>query len=83
MSSPRIPLTVPAIRDLKGKRRITALTAYDAPTAEILDRAGVDILLVGDSVEMVVYGASDTLAATMDRMVAQPFDRSEMVAEVA
>jgi 3-methyl-2-oxobutanoate hydroxymethyltransferase len=63
-------LTVPAIRELKGKRKISALTAYDAPMAQILDAAGVDILLVGDSVEMVVYGAADTLGATLDRMVA-------------
>jgi 3-methyl-2-oxobutanoate hydroxymethyltransferase len=64
------PLTVPAITALKGRRKISALTAYDAPTARILDAAGIDILLVGDSVEMVVYGAKDTLGATLDRMVA-------------
>jgi 3-methyl-2-oxobutanoate hydroxymethyltransferase len=63
-------LSAPAIRALKGLRKIAALTAYDAPTAQLLDRAGVDILLVGDSVEMVVYGAADTLSATLERMVA-------------
>ena len=67
-SSPR--LTAPAIRALKGRRRIAALTAYDAPTAALLDAAGVDLLLVGDSIEMVVYGASDTLGASLERMVA-------------
>lgn len=62
--------TAPSIRALKGVRRIAALTAYDAPTAALLDEAGVDVLLVGDSLEMVVYGAADTLGASLDRMVA-------------
>ena len=73
-SSPGTPaplrLTAPAIRALKGRRKIAALTAYDAPTAALLDAAGVDLLLVGDSIEMVVYGAADTLGASLDRMVA-------------
>ena len=63
-------LTAPAIRALKGRRKIAALTAYDAPTAALLDAAGVDLLLVGDSIEMVVYGAADTLGASLERMVA-------------
>ncbi len=63
-------LTAPGLGALKGHRKIAALTAYDAPTAALLDAAGVDVLLVGDSIEMVVYGASDTLGATLDRMVA-------------
>ena len=62
-------LTAPAVRALKGVRKISALTAYDAPTAALLDSAGVDVLLVGDSVEMVVYGKEDTLSASLDRMV--------------
>ena len=73
-SSPGTPnslrLTAPAIRALKGRRKIAALTAYDAPTAALLDAAGVDLLLVGDSIEMVVYGAADTLGASLERMVA-------------
>jgi len=64
-----VRLTAPALRALKGRRKIAALTAYDAPTAALLDAAGVDLLLVGDSVEMVVYGASDTLGASLERMV--------------
>ena len=69
--TPRPPrLTAPGLRALKGRRRIAALTAYDAPTAALLDAAGVDLLLVGDSIEMVVYGAPDTLGASLDRMVA-------------
>lgn len=65
-----VPVTVPVLRSLKGARKIAALTAYDAPTARLLDEAGVDLILVGDSVEMAVYGATSTLGATMDRMVA-------------
>jgi 3-methyl-2-oxobutanoate hydroxymethyltransferase len=69
--TPRAPrLTAPGLRALKGRRKIAALTAYDAPTAALLDAAGVDLLLVGDSIEMVVYGAPDTLGASLDRMVA-------------
>jgi len=63
-------LTAPGLSALKGRRKIAALTAYDAPTAALLDAAGVDLLLVGDSIEMVVYGAPDTLGASLDRMVA-------------
>jgi 3-methyl-2-oxobutanoate hydroxymethyltransferase len=74
MSSTRdlaaVPVSVPVLRSLKGARRIAALTAYDAPTARLLDENGIDLILVGDSVEMVVYGAPSTLTATMDRMVA-------------
>ena len=65
-----VRLTAPAIRALKGRRKIAALAAYDAPTASLLDEAGVDLLLVGDSLEMVVYGAADTLGASLERMVA-------------
>ena len=63
-------LTAPTLRALKGRRKIAALTAYDAPTAALLDAAGVDLLLVGDSIEMVVSGAADTLGASLERMVA-------------
>ena len=45
------------------------LTAYDYPTASILDEAGVDILLVGDSLAMVVQGHETTLPVTMDQMI--------------
>lgn len=63
-------ITVPEI--VKKKRRgekITCLTAYDYSFARILDEAGVDILLVGDSLGCVVQGHPNTLAVTMDHMI--------------
>src|SRR2546427_75518 len=49
--------------------RITMLTAYDAAFARLLDRAGTDVLLVGDSLGMVAQGHDTTLPVTMDQMV--------------
>src|SRR5215472_13684220 len=63
------PVTVPCLISAKGQERIAMMTAYDAPTAALLDQAGVDVLLVGDSLEMAVYGEPNTLTATMDAMV--------------
>ena len=63
------PVTVPDLLAAKGRERIAMMTAYDAPTATLLDAAGLDVLLVGDSVEMTVYGRANTLSATMDSMV--------------
>jgi 3-methyl-2-oxobutanoate hydroxymethyltransferase len=61
------------IHDLKTwkaeGRRFTMLTAYDFPTAQILDRAGVPVLLVGDSVGSNVLGYADTLPVTMEEML--------------
>ena len=57
-----------AIRLRKGGKRIAALTAYDYPTARLLDEAGVDVLLVGDSLGMVVLGYEDTTKVTLDQM---------------
>lgn len=50
-------------------KKITMLTAYDYPTAKILDDAGVETILVGDSLGMVVWGCEDTLKVTVDDMV--------------
>jgi 3-methyl-2-oxobutanoate hydroxymethyltransferase len=51
------------------KQKITCLTAYDYPTARLLDEAGVDILLVGDSLGMVVLGYDSTLPVTVDEIL--------------
>ncbi len=60
-------------RSLQTMRRcgkaITMLTAYDFPTARLLDDAGIDVLLVGDSLAMVVQGHDTTLPVTMDQMI--------------
>ncbi len=69
-SKPPDKITVPALIAKKAAReRIVAFTAYDTPTAAVADEAGVDLLLVGDSLGMVVLGAATTLAVTMDEMV--------------
>jgi 3-methyl-2-oxobutanoate hydroxymethyltransferase len=61
--------TVPAIRARKGEGPpLVMVTAYDTPSARIVDAAGVDIVLVGDSVAMVVLGYEDTLQVTVDDM---------------
>jgi 3-methyl-2-oxobutanoate hydroxymethyltransferase len=59
----------PAIRARKGDgNSLVMVTAYDTPSARIADEAGVDIILVGDSVAMVVLGYEDTLSVTIDDM---------------
>ena len=63
-------LTAPAFRALKGTRKAVCLTAYDVLTAAALDEAGVDLLLVGDSLGNVVLGHDTTLPVTLDDMVA-------------
>ena len=65
-------LTVPAVRASKvrsGSEPLVMVTAYDAPGARLADAAGVDLLLVGDSVAMVVLGYQDTLSVTVADMV--------------
>jgi 3-methyl-2-oxobutanoate hydroxymethyltransferase len=61
-------MTVPAVRACKGGTPLVMVTAYDAPTARIADKGGVDMILVGDSVAMVVLGYEDTLQLTIDDM---------------
>ncbi|MBN1224597.1 MAG: 3-methyl-2-oxobutanoate hydroxymethyltransferase [Candidatus Aminicenantes bacterium] len=63
-------ITVPILLEKKRKRkRITALTAYDYPTAKIVDEAGIDVILVGDSLGMVVLGYENTIPVTMEEMI--------------
>jgi len=63
-------ITTAVIRQMKQKKeRVTMLTAYDFGTAAILDDAGVDIILVGDSLGMVVLGYESTLPVTMEDMI--------------
>jgi 3-methyl-2-oxobutanoate hydroxymethyltransferase len=62
-------VTVPAIRAMKGVTRIGMLTAYDYPSAKVVDGAGADIILVGDSLGMVVLGYPDTLSVTVGDML--------------
>jgi 3-methyl-2-oxobutanoate hydroxymethyltransferase len=62
-------VTVPDIIAAKGSRKITMLTAYDYPTALWVDQSGVDMILVGDSLAMVVLGQEDTLSVGMEEMI--------------
>ncbi|CAN2049957.1 3-methyl-2-oxobutanoate hydroxymethyltransferase [Candidatus Magnetomoraceae bacterium gMMP-1] len=63
-------VTVNTLQQMKAeKKKITALTAYDYPSARMVDESGIDIILVGDSLGMVVQGESSTLPVTMDQMI--------------
>lgn len=64
------PMSVPEFRAAKGRGTpLAVLTAYDWTMARLLDAAGVDALLVGDSLGMVVQGEANTLSVTMDEMI--------------
>jgi len=66
----RKKVTTLALSQKKAKgETITMLTAYDYPTAQIMDQAGLDVILVGDSLGMVVLGYENTLSVTMDEMI--------------
>jgi len=70
MSNKQNQINVNYFRKKKeDKEKIIALTAYDAPTAKFAEEAGVELILVGDSLGMVVQGNDSTLAVTMDDMV--------------
>ncbi len=62
-------MTTQTFRALKGQRPIVCVTAYDTPTAQCADAAGVDLLLVGDSVGNNVLGFANTVPVTLDMMV--------------
>ena len=61
-------ISVEHIRSMKGRQPIAALTAYDYPTAKLLDEAGVPFIHVGDTLGMVVLGYPDTTSVTMEEM---------------
>jgi 3-methyl-2-oxobutanoate hydroxymethyltransferase len=61
--------SISKIKSMKGMEKITMLTAYDCFTAKFMDEAGIDIILVGDSLGMVVLGYENTLSVTVDDML--------------
>jgi 3-methyl-2-oxobutanoate hydroxymethyltransferase len=85
----RVAESLAALAGMKPRgEKIAALTAYDYPTARLLDESGVDIVLVGDTLGMVVLGYPDTTAVTMDdmrhhtRAVARAVRRALVVADL-
>src|SRR6202030_3757739 len=86
-------ITVPSLLHRKSlsprdSNKITCLTAYDYPTARLLDQAGVEVLLVGDSLGMVVLGLPDTTGVVLDdilhhvRAVSRGVSRSLVIADL-
>ncbi len=69
MQNGKAKITVDEILSMKKKRKITVLTSYDFTTASICDKAGIDILLVGDSAGMVMLGYETTTPVTMEEML--------------
>ena len=89
MATPMNRMTVPDFVAMKAAgQRISMLTAYDFPLAALLDRAGVDAILVGDSLGMVVQGRETTLPVTLDQiiyhaeMVGRAVQRALLVADM-
>lgn len=66
---PAKKLTIPDIKNRKNSTPISVMTAYDYPWARLVDGAGIDIVLVGDSLGMVVLGYADTVSVTMEEMI--------------
>jgi 3-methyl-2-oxobutanoate hydroxymethyltransferase len=62
-------VTIPELQSRKGISKFTMLTAYDAPMARLVDEAGIDVILVGDSLGAVVLGYGGTAPVTMDEMI--------------
>ncbi|MFX0169045.1 MAG: 3-methyl-2-oxobutanoate hydroxymethyltransferase [Candidatus Hodarchaeota archaeon] len=81
-------MSVEEIRNLKGKRKITMLTAYDCQIARILEEAQIDLILVGDSLGMAFQGHSNTKHVTMEamlyhtRVVAKGVKKTPIVADM-
>ncbi len=69
-AAPATKVTMPALAEMKRQGKpISALTAYDYATSRIVDEAGIDMILVGDSLAQVVLGHDNTLAVTVDEML--------------
>lgn len=62
-------MNVNTIREAKGVRKLAMVTAYDYSTAKLVEEAGIDLILVGDSLGMVMLGYKDTLPVTMEDMI--------------
>jgi 3-methyl-2-oxobutanoate hydroxymethyltransferase len=81
-------VTVPDLRARKGGEKIAMVTAYDFTMARLIDEAGVDMVLVGDSVGMVVQGLTTTIPVTLDemayhcRIVARGLSRAHLVGDL-
>src|SRR5258708_18195743 len=80
---------IPPLRKMKAERhKIAMVTAYDASFARLVDQAGVDVVLVGDSLGMVVQGGTNTLPVTMEEMiyhcrsVARGTERAQVVGDM-
>lgn len=70
LKNPIQKVTIPYLQGKKEKKeKIVALTSYDYPAAKIVDDAGVDLILVGDSLGMVVLGYENTIPVTMEEMI--------------
>ncbi len=72
MSSPSSavkPVTVPEFQSAKGQRKLAVVTAYDYTAARIVDAAGADAILVGDSLGMVIQGHATSLPVTLNQML--------------
>ena len=61
--------TIEKIQKMKGQEKITMLTAYSCPMANILAEAGIELILVGDSLGMVFQGQENTLSVTVEEMI--------------
>ena len=82
-------LTIPQLQELKNQgKKITVVTAYDALFTRIVEQAGLEVILVGDSLGMVVQGKSNTLSVSMEemlyhtRMVAQTAQRALVIGDM-
>ena len=70
IGDPRQKITATSLREKKLRHEpITCLTAYDYPSARLIDEAGIDIVLVGDSLAMTILGYENTLSVTIDEML--------------